>query len=57
VVAGDEIVAVNGRRVSASQFEEFIGKLHAGDTLTLHLIRRDDLRTLSFKLGSKPNGR
>ncbi len=57
VVLGDEIVAVNGRRVSASQFDEWIGLLQTGDAVTLHIIRRDELRTVSFKLGGKPNGR
>ena len=57
VVLGDEIVAVNGRRVSASQFDECIELLEPGDTVTLHIIRRDELRTLSFKLAGKPNGR
>ena len=57
VVSGDEIVAVNGRRVSASQFDEWIGLLRPGDPVTLHIIRRDELRTVSFKLAGKPNGR
>ena len=57
VVAGDEIVALEGRRVSASQFDEWIGRLHPGDPVTLHIIRRDELRTVSFKLAGKQTGR
>ena len=57
VVLGDEIVAINGRRVSASQFDEWIGLLQPDDTVTLNIIRRDELRTVSFKLAAKPNGR
>jgi len=57
VMSGDEIVAVNGRRVSASQFDDWIGLLHPGDTVTLHIIRRDELRTVAFKLAGKPNSR
>ena len=57
VLLGDEIVAVNGRRVSASEFDEWIGLLQPGDTVTLHIIRRDELRTVPFKLAGKPNGR
>jgi predicted metalloprotease with PDZ domain len=57
VVAGDEIVAVNGRRVSPSEFDKWIGLLQPGDKVTLHIIRRDELRTVSFKLAGKPNGR
>jgi predicted metalloprotease with PDZ domain len=57
VGAGDEIVAVNGRRVSGLQFDEWIGLLQPGDAVTLHIIRRDELRTVSFKLAGKPNGR
>jgi len=56
-MSGDEIVAVNGRRVSASDFDEWIGLVQPGDAVTLHIIRRDELRTVSFKLAGKPNGR
>ena len=57
VVVGDEIVAVNDRRVSASQFDEWIALLLPGDRVTLHIIRHDQLRTISFNLAGKPNGR
>src|SRR5215471_12778751 len=57
VLPGDEIVAVNGRRVSAAQFDGWIGLLRPGGPVTLHVIRRDELRTLSFRLAGKPNGR
>ncbi len=57
VMPGDEIVAVNGRRVSAWQFDDWIGLLHPGDTVTLHIIRHDELRTVVFTLAGKPNGR
>ena len=57
VMSGDEIVAVNSRRVSASQFDEWIGLLHPGDTVALHIIRREVLRTVSFKLAGKLHGR
>ncbi len=57
VLLGDEIVAVNGRRVSAAQFDEWIGVLQPNNAVTLHLIRRDELRTVSFNLASKSNGR
>jgi len=57
VLAGDEIVALNGRRVSAAQFDELIGGLQAGESITLHVIRRDELRSVTFKLAGKPNGR
>jgi len=57
VAVGDEIVAVNGRRVSVSQFDDWIELLQPGDAITLHIIRHDELRTVSFKLAGKPNGR
>jgi len=57
VALGDEIVAVNGRRFSGSQFDDWIELLQPGDAITLHIIRRDELRTVSFKLAGKPNGR
>src|SRR5207237_6355843 len=54
---GDEIVAVNDRRVSATQFDEWIRLLQPADAVTLHIIRRDELRTVSFRLAGRPNGR
>jgi predicted metalloprotease with PDZ domain len=57
VWGGDEIVALEGRRVSASQFDEWIGRLQPGDAVTLHVIRRDELRTVSFKLAGKEKGK
>ncbi len=57
VVVDDEIVAFNGRGVSASQFDQCIELLQPGERVTLHIIRHDELRTISFNLAGKPNGR
>ena len=57
VLYDDEIVAVNGKKLSAVQFGEEIGKLEPDDSMTLHLFRYGRLRTIEFSLGGKPDGR
>ena len=56
VLFGDEIVALNGKKLSASQFAEEVAKLEPGDSVTLHLFRYGRLRTIEFSLAGKPDG-
>lgn len=51
--AGDQIVALDGRRVSQQSFLARLGERRPGDTVNLTLFRDDDLRTLSIKLGGR----
>ncbi|MCG8079948.1 MAG: PDZ domain-containing protein [Candidatus Thiodiazotropha taylori] len=46
ISAGDEIVAVDGLRMSAKQFENYILDTDAGDQIEVHLFRRDQLMSL-----------
>ncbi|MCG7996752.1 MAG: PDZ domain-containing protein [Candidatus Thiodiazotropha taylori] len=46
ISAGDEIVAVDGLRMSAKQFENYIHDTDAGDQIEVHLFRRDQLMSL-----------
>ncbi|MCG7966516.1 MAG: PDZ domain-containing protein [Candidatus Thiodiazotropha taylori] len=46
ISAGDEIVAVDGLRMSANQFENYILDTDAGDQIEVHLFRRDQLMSL-----------
>ncbi|MCG8043578.1 MAG: PDZ domain-containing protein [Candidatus Thiodiazotropha taylori] len=46
ISAGDEIVAVDGLKMSANQFENYILDTDAGDQIEVHLFRRDQLMSL-----------
>ncbi len=50
---GDQIVALDGVRVTQQLFLAKLGEKRAGDTLNLTLFRDDDLRTLPIKLGKR----
>ena len=51
--ANDQIVALDGMRVSRDQFEGLIAAKHPGAVIHLTLFRNDDLRTLDIKLGGR----
>jgi predicted metalloprotease with PDZ domain len=51
--AGDQIVALDGMRVSQQSFLARLGEKRVGDTLDLTLFRDDDLRALPIKLGKR----
>ena len=46
ISAGDEIIAVDGLRMTAKQFENYIVDTDAGDEIEVHLFRRDQLMSL-----------
>ncbi|MCU7852901.1 MAG: PDZ domain-containing protein [Candidatus Thiodiazotropha sp. (ex Monitilora ramsayi)] len=50
--AGDEIVAVDGVRMDASDMEHLIAQIPAGDSLTFHIFRRDEL--MPFEVSPLP---
>lgn len=50
--AGDEIVAVDGWKVTGDNFSKFIGDKSPGDEVALHLFRRGELRQCTVELGS-----
>jgi predicted metalloprotease with PDZ domain len=52
--AHDEIVALDGLRVDLSTLKDRLGTKKPGDEVTLTLFRRDELRTVTVKLGEKP---
>jgi predicted metalloprotease with PDZ domain len=51
--AGDQIVALDGMRVSQQSFLARLGEKRPGDILNLTLFRDDDLRTIPIKLGAR----
>ena len=51
--AKDEIVALDGARVTKETFESMIAAKRPGDTVRLTVFRFDDLRTFDIRLGSR----
>jgi predicted metalloprotease with PDZ domain len=50
--AGDLIVAVGGLRVPAGQLDKTLTRYRAGDTVPVHVFRRDELMTLKVTLAA-----
>ena len=50
--AGDLIVAVDGLRVPAGQLDKTLARHRAGDTVSVHVFRRDELMTLKVTLAT-----
>lgn len=57
LASGDEIVAFDGRSLPAGELDKRLENHEPGDTVTLHVMRRDRLRTFELTLGSKPDGK
>jgi predicted metalloprotease with PDZ domain len=57
ILAGDEIIAMDGRRLTAANLNDRLTRLKPGQTITLTYFRRDDLRTAQITLAAKPDGR
>jgi len=53
--AGDDIVALDGFRVSHTTLKERLSLLRPGDVARLTLFRRDELRHVAVPLGQAPN--
>lgn len=53
--AGDQIVAVDGYRATRDFLIARVTDKKPGDTVTLTIFRADELRTFTFKLGSRAN--
>lgn len=56
VIVNDEIVAVNGVRVRASDFDARIARLDPGAEVRLTLLRRDELMEITFNATPRPEG-
>jgi predicted metalloprotease with PDZ domain len=50
--AGDKLVALDGLRVPAAGPDGLLSRYRVGDTVTLHVFRRDELMVFSLKLKS-----
>jgi len=52
VSAGDVLVAIDGLRVTATNLDALLARYRIGDTVVLHLFRRDELLSLSLQLAA-----
>ncbi|HEV7906093.1 MAG TPA: PDZ domain-containing protein, partial [Pyrinomonadaceae bacterium] len=53
ITFGDQIVALDGGRVTAQTFSARLEERRPGDEVRLTIFRLDELRTITFKLGSR----
>ena len=53
----DEILALNGHKVTAKDFDDRLKDLKPGVSVTLSLFRRGRLLTAKLTVGSKPAGK
>ncbi|MFQ5413607.1 MAG: M61 family metallopeptidase, partial [Phycisphaerae bacterium] len=56
VIVGDEIVALDGRRLPAGELDDRLKRFDPGDTVRLTIFRRDMLRTIEVVLAGRPDG-
>ncbi len=53
--ADDELLAINGQRVTSSNFKTLESDLEVGETVNITFFRRETLRTQSVVVGSQDN--
>ena len=53
--AGDVLVAIDGLKVEAKGLDGMLSRRQAGDTLTIHAFRRDELMTFELELAPPPS--
>ncbi|MBX3359999.1 MAG: PDZ domain-containing protein [Phycisphaeraceae bacterium] len=56
IVPGDEIIAINGVRVRASDFDSRVDLLELGTEARISLLRRDELMEFRITPGERPVG-
>ncbi|HEX9452288.1 MAG TPA: PDZ domain-containing protein, partial [Burkholderiales bacterium] len=52
LASGDIVIAMDGLRVTPDNFENQLSRYRAGDTVTLHTFRRDELNVLNMTLAA-----
>jgi len=57
LAAGDQLLAINGLRVTPATQERLLERHGAGDVLRLHVFRRDELLECSLRLGEPARDR
>ncbi len=57
VVADDELIAINGRRVDGADIKELLEDVERGDEVTLLLARRGRVFERTLAVGAEPDGK
>ena len=57
VITGDEIIAIDGRRVTGDDFASRVERLEVGETIEIQLFRRDLLRIVEVTTAPRARGR
>nr|WP_241461117.1 PDZ domain-containing protein [Shewanella mangrovi] len=57
IAAGDELIAINGLKVSHDGFDKRIGDFNAGDDVEVTLFKDDTLQTKRVSLSKAPDGK
>lgn len=56
IVAGDEVLAINGLKVTATGFNKRIKDFNAGDSIEVTLFSNDKIKQVTLKLGEQQSG-
>lgn len=48
--AGDTLIAIDNIRIDGNNLSQLLGRYHVNDTATIHVFRRDELRTFTVTL-------
>ncbi len=56
LIADDEIIALNGRRLNPAELDVRLKQFAPGDVVQVTFMRRDLLRTIDITLGGEPDG-
>ncbi len=57
LLPGDEILALDGRRLTAATLDARLRSLKPGEEISITYFRREQLRSVKIKLAGKPDGR
>lgn len=56
-MAGDEIIAINGLKVTAQGFDKRIKDFKVGDKVEITLFNNDKIKQVALTLGEKQSGK
>jgi predicted metalloprotease with PDZ domain len=54
LLPGDELVAIDGRRVTAENLDQLVNQMRPDETVEVHLLRGDELSVLSLRPEAAP---
>jgi predicted metalloprotease with PDZ domain len=57
ISGGDTLVALDGLRIGAANLDSLLARYQPGDTVSLHVFRRDELMRFDVKLARQPPAR